>query len=247
MNNYYEEHVIAFIDILGFKEHVGKTTTDANHAKVLHDCLTYLNKVKIENYDGDYPLNDITRKEVSVFSDSIVISYPLSNPSSVFYLLLNIIHIQLDLISKGILLRGGVTVGQLYHKNGVVYGPAMNEAYAIESKNAIYPRVVVDSKVIIEGVKNAQHSPDEEFDYISSLMMFDEDKQLVIDYMCQYQEVNDEETYKELLEKIREVIITEIDIQTNPSVLQKYIWLKKYFNETINDFVGKYWKNLYID
>lgn len=247
MGNYYEEHVIAFIDILGFKEHIEKITSNVQHAQVIHDCLTYLSDVKKDIYESEYPLTDLIGKEVSVFLDSIVLSYPLNETSAVFYLLLDVIHIQLELMAKGILLRGGITVGQLYHKNGVVYGPAMNEAYRIESKNAIYPRVVVDKNVLIEGVKNGYHSSEEEFKYISSLLMTDEDKQLAIDFMYQYQEVNDEGTYKELLEKIREVIIKEIDLQVNPSVLQKYIWLKQYFNKTISKFNGDYWNDMVIE
>jgi len=44
-------------------------------------------------------------------------------------------------------MRGGITIGKLIHEeNGALFGPAMNEAYLLESKCAIYPRVVISEK-----------------------------------------------------------------------------------------------------
>jgi hypothetical protein len=43
-----------------------------------------------------------------------------------------------------LLMRGGLAKGLLIHEQGgVLFGPAMNEAYSLESKSAIYPRVLV--------------------------------------------------------------------------------------------------------
>lgn len=247
MNKYYEKHVIAFIDILGFKEHIEKTLVDESHAKALHNILAYLNNIKVDNYNGDFPENDTSGREVSVFSDSIVISYPLTYTSAVFYLLLDVIHIQLDMLANGILLRGGITVGDLYHRSGVVYGPAMNEAYKLESKNAIYPRVVVDEKILEEGAKNGFHSPKEELDYILSLLNIDEDKQLIVDFLRQWQEVDDTDIYHELLGTTKDLIINEIDEQTSPNILSKYLWLKRYYHQTLDKLSESFSKGLYID
>ncbi|MCG8563685.1 MAG: hypothetical protein MI747_01235, partial [Desulfobacterales bacterium] len=44
----------------------------------------------------------------------------------------------------GMMVRGGISVGKLIHEEaGALFGPAMNEAYALESKSAIYPRVII--------------------------------------------------------------------------------------------------------
>ncbi|MDD1505398.1 hypothetical protein PVA17_22000 [Lysinibacillus sp. CNPSo 3705] len=244
-NKYYEERVIAFIDILGFQEHVTRSETDANHSERLHNALAYLSSIKTDNYKGAYPQNDLGR-EVSVFSDSIVISYPLTFKSASFYLLLDIIHIQLDMMNAGILVRGGVTVGKLYHSDGVVYGPAMNEAYQIESKYAIYPRVVVEKKVIIEGVKNSLHDPLLELEYIKGLIKEDEDHQFFIDYISQWQEIDDEESYLYALDVTKDLVVNEIQKQTNPNILLKYNWLKRYYNSTLDKLNSNYTKDRYI-
>ncbi|HTG56249.1 MAG TPA: hypothetical protein VL943_08285, partial [Niabella sp.] len=46
----------------------------------------------------------------------------------------------------GMMIRGGITIGDLIHEeNGALFGPAMNEAYRLESNSAIYPRVVISN------------------------------------------------------------------------------------------------------
>jgi hypothetical protein len=48
----------------------------------------------------------------------------------------------------GVLIRGGFTFGRLYHENGVVFGEAMVDAYQLESKHAIRPRVLVSDRIL---------------------------------------------------------------------------------------------------
>jgi hypothetical protein len=43
----------------------------------------------------------------------------------------------------GFLIRGGMAYGKLYHTGGVVFGPALIDAVALESKFAVYPRIVL--------------------------------------------------------------------------------------------------------
>jgi len=48
----------------------------------------------------------------------------------------------------GVLIRGGLSWGQLYHQSGVVFGEAMVDAYRLENGVAHTPRVVVSERVI---------------------------------------------------------------------------------------------------
>jgi len=53
-----------------------------------------------------------------------------------------------ELLRVGFLIRGGVTVGGLYHNDaGVIFGPALIEAVAIEKK-ACYPRIICGDSLI---------------------------------------------------------------------------------------------------
>lgn len=44
----------------------------------------------------------------------------------------------------GFWLRGAVTIGLLHHDEDIVFGPALNRAYELESRHAIFPRIILD-------------------------------------------------------------------------------------------------------
>lgn len=246
MSLYYEDRVIVFLDILGFKQHIDKTKIDAIHEKKINRILNFINKIGIENSKDKYGLKKTANKEVSVFSDSIVISYPTNHLSAVFYLLIDVVHIQLELMAQGILVRGGITIGKLYHENGVIYGPAMNKAYEIESKDAIYPRVVVDHNILIKGMVNINHSLKQEWNYISDLIEMDDDKQLYVDFMSQWTEFDEVEYYFKSLKTIKELIQNEIKLGNNPNILLKYNWLRSYYHKSICKLRPEFRKGLFI-
>jgi hypothetical protein len=50
-------------------------------------------------------------------------------------------------LQAGLLIRGGATIGKLYHANGISFGEAMIEAFRLETRTAIYPRVVLSPKI----------------------------------------------------------------------------------------------------
>jgi hypothetical protein len=125
--------------------------------------------------DGSYRIS-IT-PEVTVFSDNIVVSYPslgdeTSVPSEIpahlrfethwaKFMCQDAIRILSGVAEMGlrigVLIRGGFSFGQLYHENGVVFGEAMVDAYQLESKHAIYPRVLVSNRIIerLTGIPDA--------------------------------------------------------------------------------------------
>jgi hypothetical protein len=43
----------------------------------------------------------------------------------------------------GFLIRGGATIGKLYHARGVVFGEALVEATQLEARTAVYPRLIL--------------------------------------------------------------------------------------------------------
>ena len=53
------------------------------------------------------------------------------------------IRLIVDLLHMGFLTRGAIVVGDLYHRDNIIFGPALVEAHTIESREAFYPRVIV--------------------------------------------------------------------------------------------------------
>lgn len=66
-------------------------------------------------------------------------------------LIANLAYVGAILFEKGILIRGGLTIGDIIHEsNGVVFGQGLIDAVMLETKNAKSPRIVLSDKLITE-------------------------------------------------------------------------------------------------
>ncbi len=74
------------------------------------------------------------------------------------------------LIYRGILCRGAITYGKLIHTDEVLFGPALTEAYILETKVALYPRVILHKDIIdLAGkAKSSHHTSELEEEYVQS-------------------------------------------------------------------------------
>jgi hypothetical protein len=135
----YQKRIVVFLDILGFKNIVENT----DYAFSLIELLSNIKDSKKKL------LKDISEDEIEItwFSDCIVISAPLN----IYYLhfTLEIVQqMQSELIQNQVLIRGGISIGDCYHKDDKLFGPAMNNAYRIESEISNVPRVLLGEEVI---------------------------------------------------------------------------------------------------
>ncbi|MGF9724206.1 hypothetical protein ABEX00_02635 [Bacillus safensis] len=200
----------------------------------IHEALNHISRIKKENDHGVLSLKD-QGKEVTVFSDSIVISMPVSNSGSGFQLLNEVIFIQMELMYMGIFIRGGMTAGMLYHSENIVFGPAMNEAYCLETKYAIYPRVIVSSNYLQTAYQNGNHPPEEERRYFERdlhLIKKDEDDYAYVDFLNQEINTDGTDEYIDLLERTKKSIMFALNQYNEPKIREKYNWIKEYFNKT---------------
>jgi hypothetical protein len=59
------------------------------------------------------------------------------------------VHVQTGLlVDEGILLRGGITVGDVALSYGQLFGPAVIRGHALESQVARFPRITVGEEVL---------------------------------------------------------------------------------------------------
>lgn len=150
----YKDRIVAFLDILGWKKAIlsssgegtgvvkvlGKTLAQlqgvAGHFNSLHEALP-----ENQKWPGD-PI-------ITQFSDCIVIS--VENDSHGKDALENALFIlTTSLIQFGFLLRGGVVRGDIFHDGSLTFGPALIEAYELESKVASAPRVILSKDLSSE-------------------------------------------------------------------------------------------------
>lgn len=89
MNNaVYEKKIVAFVDILGFSTMIEDSKSDTPLRRKIKKAVEMIQRAAESEYED---------KKVSTFSDSAVISYRLQSRSSLFYLLMDVIHLQLEL------------------------------------------------------------------------------------------------------------------------------------------------------
>jgi len=235
----YREAIITFVDILGFKNIIQKSTAE-EVLKILKK-IEYFSDAK-ESSDGE----DYTPKIIQ-FSDSIIRIRPLDSKAnlefrygSLFYELNDLVIMQGELINHGICIRGGLTVGNVYFDDAKVYGPGFVKAYEIESGFSNYPRIVIDPE-IISRIKNDNRllSENNEIDYelsaINDQLRRGSDGLYFVDYLGAFpRNVDDPEYIPDFFSNNKKIILSNIGAQkVLSSVASKYLWLATYHNEVI--------------
>lgn len=262
MNNHlvYEKRIVAFVDILGFKTLIDDSKTDTTIRKTIKSVVNTIYNVKEQkagrNNEGVF---------VSTFSDSAVISYPANKRDSLFHLLMDVILLQLSLGRWGIMIRGGIAIGDVYHDDKTIFGPAMNDAYYLESTVAQFPRVVIMRNTLDLGIELTVDNREYSYKYDHNDIMdcvkkddYNDDKSdsnpnlYFVDFLRQDQELNyygDE--YYEWLKEFRQSIITGLNRYSEASdeyaemsdedkkiasrVFKKYRWMLNYWNSVVTD------------
>lgn len=142
------ECCVAYIDILGFKDMIDNDS----HLPVF--ALRFIKRfISIYYHSNNEHNNEVEADEflpkATMFSDSIVISQPMSEVDYPLFIEL-IAQLQYGLFTKGILIRGGISCGKLYHDENYLFGKGLIKAYLFESTYADYPRILIDINLIEE-------------------------------------------------------------------------------------------------
>ncbi|WNJ93027.1 hypothetical protein [Bosea sp. 685] len=228
-----KKRALAFIDFLGFRSKIEQMPRNVEIYELIKENLneiksdlvqrksTQLSSPELGRFGGYYyPL------EATQFSDSLVLS--VEPKAAGVETLIEIVGSLSDrLLMKGLFIRGGIALGWAYHEENIVFGKAMNDAYDIESKKAIFPRVVIDDlifKKIPDWCKEMNISRDNDgLLYIKPFTNLIEIKGNVIAIPdCQ-----------QLADARIQIKKSLSSAKNNPKVYAKYHWLGTKFDEHI--------------
>lgn len=246
----YNETYVAFLDVLGFKELVFKNNEENNlklnqYFNILNHVIQYIRGIDMKKDIG-----------FIVISDSIIMTIPQGNTKDEKLNSLRTLCVAVGLIQRrlallDIWLRGGISSGKAYFnkETNQIVGPAYINAYLLEENMAIYPRVLLDSKVINELNFSSAN------DFIDAINMSDnggmpfinwgsailynwtypdgqpvmhlrQDVALFIDYFCPVVELHTDE----LLTIIKNI---EQNIYSDAKVYSKFRWVSDYLKSLV--------------
>lgn len=238
----YEPSLITLFDILGFKDLLNRAGEDAN---AVSEVLSLARRFSTPDEGA---AENFGWKSIN-FSDTVVRAVPIVSNANVkvrlgivFHELTDIAHLQVNLLFRNVLIRGAVTIGRIFMQADVVFGPGLVDAHLLESEHALYPRVIVDKRVL-KALKEIpllrSHRFDEEMSYINRLVRKDTDGLQFVDYL-RYALDNSDDNYeygtlilahKELVEKqISEASALDGRTRYGKSRKQKGEWLRRYHN-----------------
>ncbi|MGM0789881.1 MAG: hypothetical protein ACQEUD_07290 [Bacillota bacterium] len=155
LNCKYEKKILVFFDVLGFKDMVLRKYKDK--PEQIKEILNTMHVLSSPSYTS----------ELIIFSDSVInileIKPNYSEHEQTFADYLNVIFndiatIQVNMFGLyGVLIRGSIVIGDIYYEgeNNLLFGPALVDAYELESKYCIYPRFLI-GKSIVDKISEAE-------------------------------------------------------------------------------------------
>lgn len=138
----------AFIDILGFKQQLQEVHSLGRPQKLVDDIAAILNESTDRIASASERLSFLGLR---FFTDCICIGYECDSggeQAALTHLCELVADCQLAMACRGLYVRGAITYGSLAFGDRMIIGDSLFEAYALESKVAKWPRVIVSAKVV---------------------------------------------------------------------------------------------------
>lgn len=203
-----KSYIVAFIDLLGFSSMLSHDCETANgdqkFLESLYECHIETKILKV-----NHPSLQLIQ-----FSDSVVFALPFSIDNYIVLIKL-IADYQYNLLSKGILCRGGISYGKHFPTEDFLFSHGMIEAYRLESQIAVTPRIII-SRELLDLV-----DPSIDKKVIILPICLENDGLYFINYF-------NKKPSKEAWSHVTKAIPSEFSL--SPSIRNKQIWLLDFYN-----------------
>ena len=158
----YRPALVVYLDILGFSDLIDESKS--NPAKA-DEILKVLRTMQTQLYLEDNPFrtaqNEVKASFKTVnFSDLTIRATYLDSHldlwDSLGHELIDLTVQQTELVCGGILLRGAITVGDIFVDGNHIFGPGVVSGYLLERDLAVFPRIIIDDEILLKlgGIEN---------------------------------------------------------------------------------------------
>ena len=240
----YQLSIVSYFDILGMSDlllRAGKDASKVQETLLLFKTLS----------DPDQGSKDEWGWRFVNFSDLIIRAVPIMSEANkkhriglMFHEVTDICNIQANLVARGVLVRGCMTIGNIVAEQGLVYGEGLVRAYLQESTRARFPRVIIDQRLMhmFRSLYLLRSHPQfaEEWSYIRPYLQRASDGTYFLDYLGYMRADEKASKYAKFLARHRDVIIEkrrqlggDKRKKEYKSRAQKVRWLINYHNDHI--------------
>jgi hypothetical protein len=212
------------MDVLGVRE-MTRGRAAGRNLRELSDAVSVWRSVLRE--DSHWP--------AAFFSDTLVLADPVgrggSTEAAVTGLAAQAGWLQLELVQRGFFVRGALTLGQFHIYGGLIFGPALVEAYELEQK-AVQPRIVLGAKA--EECQRAAASRLRRSERLGQPLLRDYDGHAFIDYLSLPFELPEDPT--EVMRAHRDAIAERLrEHRGERTTWEKYRWAAEYHNQIVGE------------
>lgn len=223
------KRVILLLDVLGFRDLATGKEAQAN-LESLHRALA-----KVHDFSAD---------DVKVYSDNALVCWslhedkgePIASEGPLGSSLLDAARFQFELTRHGFYARGAITVGDIYVDEHLIFGPGLVDAYDLETKVAVHPRVVLSQRAVSLARQHLSMYARPSFSPHHTLILWGSDDKFFLNYLgWLFEDDSEEAIYQELL-KHRDGIVKNLKKHAAiASVWDKYRWLANYHDFICGD------------
>jgi len=228
------ESVTAFIDVLGFSQTVLATAEAGQSQQCLDRIVAALegSRAAVRNSVPVQELAEATPWAVKFFSDNLLLGTPCDEhegaaAATAFVLRCAQLY-QLQMVLDGFFVRGALTLGPLCVTEDVIFGTSLIDAYQLESKAAIVPRIILSEQASSAVVSQFGAKDNRVSNAASDLLCRDIDGWWFVNYLQAAVEPGGVNWQKIGCHK--ESVMASLAHSTRHDILPKFGWVSRYHN-----------------
>lgn len=226
----YKECYIAVLDLLGFK-----TLLNSCDCETIASFFDEINQLYTISYNKTgKPIISKDDLHIKVMSDTVCVFVEVSVKNALTALIAICDYLQIRLLrfNTPILSRGAIVKGQIYHNQDVLFGNGFVNAYCLQEKTTVYPRIIIEDEVV-KSYKAFDEAGQKYLDM--NLIKDDYDGMYVSDYLFNFYGLNHEQ---DSWKNFAKYVYDKTENEPNERIRDKYMYLKNNFPRVRQKFLN---------